>query len=77
MTKTQQKSFVNQLSRNIARTICNKIDCGRIPAHWDGNQLRVLLADAHRESAAISLIRKYPRDKRAKEFRNTVLVQNL
>jgi hypothetical protein len=45
MTKREQQQFV----RNLCRSVATSINARPIPSHWDGNELRVLLA---REFAA-------------------------
>jgi hypothetical protein len=77
MTTVKQKRFVRSLSKEIADTICRSIDQGAIPQDWDGHELRALLASRHGESAAMSVIKQEPRSRRAREFRNTVIVRNL
>ncbi len=77
MTEAQQKRFVRSLSKEIADTICRSIDQGAIPQEWDGHELRSLLASRHGESAVMSVIKKEPRSRRAREFRNTVIIRNL
>ena len=68
MNRKEQKEFVVSLLANIEISIMNKIDDEVIPANWDGIELRQYIADR--------TYRKMDK-KRAKEYRNTVLVENL
>jgi hypothetical protein len=77
MTRTGQKKFVRGLSNSIAKHICALIDAGKIPESWDGHELRVLLGYEHDKSAKVTLVAREPRSKRARDFRNTIIVNNL
>lgn len=77
MTKKGQKKFVRELSKNIADSIVKQINDGKIPDRWDGHELRILLANRHQASASMSKHSQNPRSKAAREFKNTVLVNNL
>lgn len=77
MTRTQQKAFIRDLSRSITREITTQISTGKIPPNWDGHELRVLLSERHAMSASMSVIAKNGRTSRARNYRNTVLVNNL
>lgn len=71
MTAEQKKEVVRGLAESIANTICELIDKGAVPIDWNGLELRHLLAD-HFKMNAPAMERK-----RAKDYRNTVLVKNL
>ena len=73
MTTTEQAEFVNELAGNIAKSITDAIDAGKVPATWDGYELRQLLAD---RAADASWALKENR-RRWREYKNTVLVNNL
>lgn len=77
MTQREQKNFVQVLSDNIAREIIDDIDRGHIPPDWDGHELRCLLEDKHRSSASMSTIRRSPRSKAAREYKNTIITGNI
>lgn len=77
MTIHEQKHFVRQLSHNIAEEIMAKIDKGLIPPEWNGHELRCLLADKHEESAGATLVRRNPRSKLARQYKNTKLINML
>lgn len=74
MTRSQQKNFVRDLSRTISEHICAAIDAGKVPEEWDGHELRCWLAEQHAESAAMTCIRNSPRQKRARAYRNHLLI---
>ncbi len=77
MDRKEQKAFVRDLSRRVAESICDQIDRRVIPETWDGHELRSLLAYRHEESAKMTSIRKEPRSKRSRDFRNTIIVESL
>lgn len=77
MTKQQQIEFVRELSDSIQKGIVALIESGKIPEQWDGHELRMLLEHRHKQSADMSLIRKEARRKRAQEFWNTIIIENL
>lgn len=77
MNRQQQRRFVRELSRNIASSVCQQIDNGKIPLHWDGHEFRCLLAERHEQSAMMSLLRQYPRCSRARDYKNIVITHNL
>lgn len=52
MTKTEQRQFVRELTNEIAQDVIRKIQKGRIPAEWDGIELRQMLADKFAASCA-------------------------
>ena len=70
MTKTEQKQFVRGLSKSIADELCQHIKDGKVPDYFDGHELRAWLADRHEASAAMTSIRREPRKKRAKDYKN-------
>ena len=74
MTRNEQIKFVRELSRNIVNDAVQHIKSGSVPDTWDGHELRALLADKFSESAAMSAVRRAPRLGRARNYRNTVLV---
>ena len=77
MNRDDQKQFVAELADSIVRDIRDKIDEGKIPEHWDGHELRVLLSEKFEASAKISVIRTSPRHSRARDYHNTVLTKFL
>ncbi len=77
MNRDEQIEFVKCLAHNIRSELMTQIKEGRIPENWDGQELRCLLAERFEASAQMTLIRKQPRAKRAREYRNTKLIKNL
>ena len=73
----RQVKFVSELCDAIKAEVGARIVKGDLPPEWDGHELRVLLARKFQESAEMSVILKYPRNKRAKDFKNHMLVNNI
>ena len=61
----------------MALDIATKIDSGEVPDHWDGHELRCLVADKAASNAEISTVRKNPKHARAKAYKNTIITTNL
>jgi len=55
---------------SVKDAVVRQIVIGTVPENWDGHELRALLADRLADAASISVIRKYPASKRAKDYRN-------
>jgi hypothetical protein len=76
MKRSEQKQFVKDLAKtakDVAKKIIENIDNGKIPADWDGHELRQLLADNFTSMVlAIKMDRKQRR-----EYNNIVAVNNL
>lgn len=80
MTTTDQQEFVNNLTESVRKEIVAHIRDGKIPAEWDGHELRALLAEKFTSEAALSLSRNgslCKRQRRYRQFRNTVITNNL
>lgn len=77
MTKAEKRKFIRDLCGSITKMVLNNVD--RMPAEWDGIELRQYIADTFADRAgAMSFRSTIDRDrKRLKEYRNTVLVNNL
>ena len=71
MKKREQIKLVKDLTKSVAEGVVEAIRAGKIPEDWDGIELRQLLADKF-EFERIEMGRK-----RKKDYRNTVLVDNL
>jgi hypothetical protein len=69
MTKREQKKFVNELCKHIAKEINKKIDEDKIPDNWDGWELRKYVADS---SNFFHMSKKRMRD-----YKNTLIVNGL
>lgn len=77
MTRTEQKTFVKDLTKTVTKSILASITSKNIPADWDGHELRALLADKFTWQACGSIITKEPRSSRARSYHNTYLIANL
>jgi hypothetical protein len=77
LNRGEQKTFVRELADALVREVCEKIDEGKIPEHWDGHELRVLMSEKFEQSAKASVIRTSPRHSRARDYHNTVLTKYL
>jgi len=72
MTPKEQRTFIAELCDNIKESLLRR----QFPAEWDGHELRVLLAQRFEQSAQMSAIRREPRSRRARNFKNACLVAN-
>ena len=72
MNTSEQIEFVKKLSENVVNEILNDIQGGRIPANWDGIELRQLLADRFASANFVKMGRG-----RKREYNNFCLVNNL
>jgi hypothetical protein len=73
MTKSEKKVFIRNVCASIRDELISKIDSGAIPEEWDGIELRQLLAEkADGETYPTMLTHK-----RLKDYKNTVIVNNL
>jgi hypothetical protein len=73
MNAKEQKSFVKELGKNVLAELYADIDGGKVPAEWDGIELRQLLAD--RFSRCV--FKGYMTGKRKRNYNLNVLVNNL
>lgn len=71
MTKFERARFITDLMDSMKSAILNKSE--RMPEDWDGFELRQYIQDFVTENA---IFRPMDR-KRANNYRNTVLVNNL
>jgi hypothetical protein len=71
LTRTEQQEFVRQLCMAMAKRIVTEIEDGRIPATWEGYELRWLIADR----AQNNTFEDTP--KRRREYLNYCRVHNL
>lgn len=77
MTKQDQMHFVRELSDSIASDMVKKIAAGRVPESWDGHELRCLFSEKAKSAAFGTEIRRHANCGRARDYRNTVIVNNL
>lgn len=73
MTPKEQEAFIRELCDNVRDSLLKR----QYPETWDGHELRVLIAERFEQSARMSLIRREPQRKRARDYRNEVLVRAL
>lgn len=71
MTKQEQKKFVKELVGNVVGDILKAIAEGKIPADWDGIELRKLLADKFQHQTLRTT------RSRTRKYNNAVVVNNL
>jgi hypothetical protein len=76
MTRAEQALFVANLTESVRDELLRKIGSGAIPETWDGHELRQLLADKFVYEVS-ALFREGKRSRRLREYRNTVIVNNL
>lgn len=77
LTKSEKRKYVRDYAGSFVDDIIAKIDGDKIPENWDGHEIRVWFADKMADDARCSLIRRFPRRKRARDYRNDVVVNNL
>jgi hypothetical protein len=73
MDTKQKKDFINSLITAVQNELIAKVD--KMPADWDGIELRQLIADKFAECVIERTMPK--RSARMKAYRNTVIVENL
>ena len=79
MTMGQQKMFIHQLCNNVRDDMIKMllaVDPAEI-ALWDGHELRMWIAKQFLVQSEVSDIARHPQSVRARDYRNTVLVNNL
>ena len=81
MNREEQMELVSDLTTRIRDEVQGLITQGRIPAEWDGHQLRMLLAEKFEQSAKMS--RCHPENRGGynatarHDYENDVIVHNL
>jgi hypothetical protein len=73
MTAREQKRFVRDLISNVQADLLANVE--RVPAVWDGIELRRWIADKFQESAYSHVLKSDRR--RLREYKNDVLTRNL
>jgi hypothetical protein len=74
LTRQQQAGIVTDLMNAIRNGIIADITNGKIPETWDGHELRMLITERVTAQADAG---RYMTASRKREYRNTVLVNNL
>jgi hypothetical protein len=74
LTRDEQKQLAQQLADELSRYLIVRIENEKIPAHWDGNELRQLIADLAKDNASYVFNRGADR-KRKKDYKNTRMIE--
>jgi hypothetical protein len=77
MTRKKQAEIVRGISNFIKNETLTQIRSGAVPADWDGHELRMLLSEKHKRSASMSILARYPKFPRARNFKNHMSISNL
>jgi len=70
MTREEKLTFIGTLIQNVLDSVLAKV--ADMPEEWDGFELRRYIADKFEDAAYV----KMP-PKRARDYRNTLIVTNL
>ncbi len=73
MTRDEQMLFVYTLASSVTHEMIRLVNQGAIHEHWDGIELRELLAEKFARETHHELMR----GKRKKDYNNAVIVHNL
>ena len=71
MNRAEKEQFIVELLKAMETRLLKRVK--HMPEEWDGVELRQLIADAAKNNAIPSLLK----NKRLRDYRNTVLVENL
>lgn len=78
MTRAQKRKFMRDLTRNVLLGALANVP--KMPEAWDGHELRAYMADKFRDACG-TVGRPGPDGRpyarRTREYRNTVIVENL
>ena len=74
MSKAGQKAFVQSLSKWILDDIVKIIDDGRIPINWEGEELRLYIAERFVRGCDA---KRYATNAIMREYENDVIVRGL
>jgi len=75
LTKQQKLNFVRELLASMEESITAKLD--RIPAEWDGIELRQYIAEIAADNADKCRNHLRGNTKRGRAYRNALAIQNL
>lgn len=75
MTKAEQRRFLRGLIANVKQDVLSKVD--RMPADWDGHELRAYTALRFQESAMTVGSQRADYRQRTRKFNNDVITQGL
>jgi len=71
MTRAEQRKFLKANAGIIVQDML--LQFKDVPAEWDGHELRCWLQERFDSNASMSCIRRDPRSRRARSYRNTML----
>lgn len=74
LTRDEQKTLTQQITDELARYVITRIENEKIPASWDGHELRQLVADIAKDNASYVFNRGADR-KRKKDYKNTRMIE--
>ena len=78
MNRRDQLRIVNEMAASVKRGFLAQLKANKIPASWDGHELRVLITNTYvNQIASVSVITREPKSQRAREFRNRCSVYDL
>lgn len=72
MNLPEKDQFVHQIMSDLKHEILKRVD--RMPEEWDGHEIRQFILDYYSQNY---LIGDALRGKRKKEYKNTILIENL
>ncbi len=72
MTKQEKIHFVTDLTNSLQTRLVQNIKAGKIPEDWDGIELRELIAELVQRQRVANF-----KGRRKRDYRNTMLVNNL
>jgi len=75
MSKDEQQTLLEELSTSILNDMCYCIRAGKVPADWNGVELRQWFAEKAKAATLASFPQEQP--ERWKSYSNTVLTCNL
>jgi hypothetical protein len=73
MTKKEKIKYISDLLGAEMKRLKLLITNGDIPAEWDGHELLAYVSDRAANNASRSVIKLYPRDKRARAYHNEII----
>lgn len=73
LSKEEKAEFVEELVESVTRSIQALIASDKIPEDWDGHELRHFIADKF----DFERMHRVMTGKRLKDYRNTVILNNL
>jgi hypothetical protein len=75
--KAEKRKLAKYISIEVLKCFEHLLKNGQIPTNWDGHELRCWFADQHEARAERTEIRCHPRGRRAKEYKNDIIIHDL